>query len=323
MSAIAPEQVETGLAAVAGAGGLSATDLAELVGAFNEVTARLQETHEQLRGEVGRLQRELSDTRSQLRRARELAALGEMAAGIAHEVRNPLVSIRLFGEALVSDLGDRPGEQELAGKIVRSVDRLNAVVGDVLNFARDLKVQREPVSGLALLGDVAEAVEGFARSLGVRLVMVEPGMCVVPVDRGLMQQAIVNVVRNACEAAAEVEDGPKRVEITIEPRRGRTPDGDSREEVAVCVADTGPGFPGEVRDRVFNPFFTTRETGTGLGLAIVHRILDAHDGSVVLGERDGGGALVELRVPLEAGPVPAGGAHHETDIRSLVTHSEA
>ncbi len=153
--------------------------------------------------------------------------------------------------------------------------------------------------------------------------MVEPAMCVVPVDRGLMQQAIVNVVRNACEAAAEVEDGPKRVEITIEPRRGRTPDGDSREEVAVCVADTGPGFPVEVRDRVFNPFFTTRETGTGLGLAIVHRILDAHDGSVVLGERDGGGALVELRVPLEAGPVPAGGAHHETDIRSLVTHSEA
>lgn len=323
MNAIAPQQVDGVVPDAAGAGGLSATDLAELVGAFNDVTARLQETHEQLRGEVGRLQKELSDTRSQLRRARELAALGEMAAGIAHEVRNPLVSIRLFGEALVSDLGDRPGEQELAGKIVRSVDRLNAVVGDVLNFARDLKVQREAVSSSALLRDVAEAVEGFARSLGVSLVLSEPVDGVIPVDRGLMQQAIVNVVRNACEAAADAGGGLKRVEIAVASRRGRTPEGDSREEVAICVADTGPGFPADVRDRVFNPFFTTRETGTGLGLAIVHRILDAHDGSVVLDEREGGGALVELRVPLEVGLGPAGGGTDEPDIRSLVTLSEA
>jgi two-component system sensor histidine kinase HydH len=324
----APSQIETPQAEAvpagsAGVGGLSATDLAELVGAFNEVTARLQDTHEQLRGEVGRLQRELLDTKTQLRRARELAALGEMAAGIAHEVRNPLVSIRLFGEALVSDLGDRPGEQELAGKIVRSVDRLNAVVGDVLNFARDLRVQREPVGLAALLRDAAEATAGYARSIGVRVVVADGTDATAPVDRGLMLQAIVNVMRNACEASAEIDGGAKCVEVSVEERRGRLSDGGSRPEFAICISDSGPGFPEDVRDRVFNPFFTTRETGTGLGLAIVHRILDAHDGGVVLGDRAGGGATVELRVPLEVGGVPASDAPSGFDIRSLVTTSEA
>jgi two-component system sensor histidine kinase HydH len=309
-------------------GALSATDLAELVGAFNEVTARLQSTHEQLRGEVARLQTELKDARSQLRRAQELAALGEMAAGIAHEVRNPLVSIRLFGEALVADLSDRPTESELAGKIVRSVDRLNAVVGDVLNFARDLKVAPESVPVSLLLHDVQEAAAGYAASIGVDLVVVSGPERLVSVDRGLMLQAMVNVVRNACEAACDpVGDRSavgRRVEVSVEERRGRMPDGATRAELAIVVADSGPGFSQDVRDRVFNPFFTTRETGTGLGLAIVHRILDAHGGSVVLGNRVDFGAVVELRVPLVAdGDGNAdGGCVLADGARSLVMTSE-
>jgi len=303
---------------------LSPSDLAELVGAFNEVTARLQSTHEQLRGEVARLQTELTDTRHQLRRARELAALGEMAAGIAHEVRNPLVSIRLFGEALESDLSDRPGERELAGKIVRSVDRLNAVVGDVLNFARDLRVQVEEIPADSFLRDATDMASGYAQSMGVNLIMRESGGLLFEVDRGLMLQAVLNVLRNACEAASEGAGDAARVEVCVEPRRGRLPEGGTRPEVAIVVCDNGPGFPDEVRDRVFNPFFTTRETGTGLGLAIVHRILDAHAGSVVLGKRDGGGAVVELRVPLAA---ESGGAEGERvldgDSRTLNLSSEA
>ncbi|MCR9218103.1 MAG: ATP-binding protein [bacterium] len=316
MSSIAPAQVDA-------TPGLSPTDLAELVGAFNEVTARLQSTHEQLRGEVARLQQELTDTRGQLRRAKELAALGEMAAGIAHEVRNPLVSIRLFGEALVSDLSDRPEEQGLAGKIVRSVDRLNAVVGDVLNFARDLRVQSDVIEVDALLRDVAEVASGYARSVGVDLTVVASPGTQVSCDRGLLQQAILNVVRNGCEASADVPDGARRVEVSVQERRGRTPDGASRPELAFCVADSGPGFPTEVRDRVFNPFFTTRETGTGLGLAIVHRILDAHDGSVVIASNENAGALVELRVPLCVSVEHAGDESPQQTVRSLVMTSEA
>jgi len=225
MSLGAPGTLETG--------SLSPADLAELVGAFNEVTARLQSTHEQLRSEVGRLQSELKDTRNQLRRARELAALGEMAAGIAHEVRNPLVSIRLFGEALVADLSDRPAEQELAGKIVRSVDRLNAVVGDVLNFSRDLRVQAESVSVAAFLHDVQEAAAGHAASLGVELAVLDCDGLTFCVDRGLMLQALLNVLRNACEAAGEDAGGRGRVGVRVEPRRGRTAEGASRDELAI------------------------------------------------------------------------------------------
>lgn len=303
---------------------LSPADLAELVGAFNEVTARLQSTHEQLRSEVARLQTELTDTRHQLRRARELAALGEMAAGIAHEVRNPLVSIRLFGEALESDLSDRPGERELAGKIVRSVDRLNAVVGDVLNFARDLRVQVEQISVESFLRDAADMASGYAESLGVELLVSEPGGLSFEVDRGLMLQAVLNVLRNACEAASEGAEDGALVRVSVEPRRGRLAEGGTRDELAIVVSDNGAGFTDEVRDRVFNPFFTTRETGTGLGLAIVHRILDAHAGSVVLGKRDGGGAVVELRVPLMAEDAKAGGERVlDGDTRTLNLSSEA
>lgn len=316
MSSAAPGTIE--------AASLSPADLAELVGAFNEVTARLQSTHEQLRSEVGRLQSELRDTKNQLRRARELAALGEMAAGIAHEVRNPLVSIRLFGEALVEDLSGLPSERELASKIVRSVDRLNAVVGDVLNFARDLRVQPESIAVDAFLSDAREAAAGHAASLGVELSVMECDDIRFPVDRGLMLQALLNVLRNACEAASEVPGAEGRVGVCVEPRRGRTPDGSSREELAIVVSDNGPGFPAEVRDRVFNPFFTTRETGTGLGLAIVHRILDAHGGSVALGDRDGGGAVVELRVPLVAsGDGAADERVLDGDARTLMMSSEA
>lgn len=306
-------------------GGLSAADLAELVGAFNEVTSRLQVTHEQLRGEVARLQVELHETRTQLRRARELAALGEMAAGIAHEVRNPLVSIRLFGEALVSDLVDRPQECELAGKIVRSVDRLNAVVGDVLNFARDLRVDAIDTPVDTLLSEACEAASGYAHSMGVDLVIVSAPARVLRIDRGLMLQAIVNVLRNACEAAGESGADRGRVEISVEDRRGRLPDGVARDELAVVVKDNGPGFHADVRDRVFNPFFTTRESGTGLGLAIVHRILDAHNGSVVLGDRDGGGAVVELRVPsdMKSSCTVDGECVLAGRMNSLVTASEA
>src|SRR5438874_11415481 len=107
---------------------------------FNEVTSKLERTHESLRLEVARLQDELRQANEQLERSRRLAALGQMAAGIAHEVRNPLGSIRLYASLLEQDLGDRPAEKEIAGKIAAAVQGLDGVVGDVLNFSRELKV---------------------------------------------------------------------------------------------------------------------------------------------------------------------------------------
>jgi len=289
--------------AATGVDGLSAADLAELVTTFNEVTQRLESTHTALRSEVVRLSEELRQTKGQLARARELAALGEMAAGIAHEVRNPLGSIRLYAEALVEDLNDRPAERDVADRIVRSVGRLNAVVGDVLAFSRELRLRPETLDATAFLADAIEESRARALERGVRLeVLPVENELTITADPGLLRQALTNVISNAIDAAAEGTSEEPRVEVSAERTLVRTPDGGRTDAVGIRVADSGPGIPDAVRDRLFNPFFTTRETGTGLGLAIVHRIVDAHAGTVVIHENGlaPAGAAVELKLPSSA-----------------------
>lgn len=260
-------------------------DLAHLLSTFHDVASRLQGTHEALRGEVRRLEAELREARQQLHRARELAALGEMAAGIAHEVRNPLGSIRLYAGMLSQDLADRPSERGVAEKIASAVGRLDAVVGDVLCFAREVRVRREPASGAAMLCNAAEACADLceAESVTVHSPTASAGRVVVACDPGLMHQALVNVMRNACEAMRENPPGVERsLRLMADSRRVAGADGRRARMWRLAVADSGPGVSGEVRERMFNPFFTTRHTGTGLGLAIVHRIIDAHGGRVVI-----------------------------------------
>ena len=146
MSVIRSQPLERPVEVVASTPG----DLAELMASFTEVTSRLEETHAVLRGEVARLTSELQQANERLRRSERLAELGEMAAGIAHEIRNPLGSISLYSEILEQDLeGDEEGAQT-ARKIGSSVRRLDAIVRDVLDFARDLRVRPEPVDTLPL-----------------------------------------------------------------------------------------------------------------------------------------------------------------------------
>ncbi len=283
-------------------------DLAELMGRFEQAARALQGTHETLRGEVSRLEGELREARGQLRRARDLAALGEMAAGIAHEIRNPLGSIRLYAEALVEDLADRPNERAIAGKVARAVDSLNAVVTDVLVFSREIRVHAEETEVVALCVQAAESCAGVASSTGASIEVEGCEGAVVRCDPSLMHQALVNVVRNGCEAACEAGRSP-RVVVTTCVRTVLDGEGRRVPMRALRVSDNGPGVPEEVRGRMFNPFFTTRHTGTGLGLAIVHRILDAHGGRVDIHDRgagadwgengveEGGGAVVDLLLP--------------------------
>ncbi len=276
----------------------SNAELVELMSSFNEVTSRLEQTHLALRSEVRRLSDELSDTKSQLARAQELAALGEMAAGIAHEVRNPLGSIRLYAEALVSDLGDRPEERSIASRIVSSVTGLNAIVGDVLAFSRELRIDHESIDPAELIEQSVSACAEAASDAGVSVRVERAGALVFMGDAGLLRQALVNILRNAIEAASEGES-EREVRLSAEATTIRNADGSRVDATAITVSDTGPGIPVEVRERMFNPFFTTRETGTGLGLAIVHRILDAHGGRVAIPKSTSGtpGATVALVLP--------------------------
>lgn len=281
---------------------VSAHDLAELVSAFTEVGSRLEQTHRSLRDQVSRLEGELRAANEQLRRSQALAALGEMAAGIAHEVRNPLGSIGLYASMLIQDLDDRPGPQGVARKIAAGVRTLDAIVGDVLSFAREAPVRLEPVESDALITDAVEACRYCFERSGTEVVRqddLRPPLT-VRCDPGLARQALVNIIRNAAEAIDEAPSGrPRRIVIDARVQRVREPGGGLQEMTAITVRDHGPGIDADAAKRMFNPFFTTRRTGTGLGLAIVHRIMDAHAGRVsVRNASDGGGAVAELTFPV-------------------------
>ncbi len=295
-----------------GAGGLGAGDLAELLRSFNEVTSRLTGTHELLREEVARLKAELARANEEIERSKRLAALGEMAAGIAHEVRNPLGSIGLHARILEKDLADRPAEREIAGRVLTAVRGIDAIVRDMLAFARETRVTPSPIGAGELF---AAAVEEIGRvelaAGGVRLSVDQAGAGVGLVcDPGLIGRALVNIVRNGVEAMTEHEcgkgGGRERVLKLSASRQVENGQGTGA-SVVLRVEDSGPGVSPEVIARMFNPFYTTRAAGTGLGLAIVHRIVDAHGGRVrvsnVEGTRKGEriGAVVELILP-EAGP---------------------
>lgn len=277
------------------AGQLSPGDLAELLSTFNSVTARVQESHERLRAEVSRLSAELCEANACLERSRRLAALGEMAAGIAHEVRNPLGSIALYARMLEDDLADRESEQGIARKILRAVRGLDAVVHDVLNFAREMRVNPEWVDAGSLFDLAMEAsgvsVAGLRVDRSWKTNRSAPDVWCDPV---LMRQALGNIIRNAAEANQESGRGPGSLVLSAR-REGRG----AATVMCLSVRDTGTGVPEDALERLFNPFYTTRRAGTGLGLAIVHRIVDAHGGSVRISNVSSPpGAIVELRLPL-------------------------
>ncbi len=268
---------------------LSQGDLSQLFAAFNDVTEKLQETHERLTGEVSRLQGELRRANDELERSRRLAALGEMAAGIAHEVRNPLGSIGLYAEMLASDLPEGRG-RDVASKIVAAVHGLDAVVNDVLAFSREMCLSPVEQHSGELFRNALDSCRDVLTTCAVRI----EGDETVDADPSLLQQALVNLIRNASDAV----EG--RGEVTLTAFAATTPGGDPA--VALAVSDTGPGIPDDIRERMFNPFFTTRAAGTGLGLAIVHRIVDAHGGAVRVHNRpatesDSGGATIEILFP--------------------------
>ncbi len=298
-------ELSSGAVSPAAIRSLSAEDLAELFAQFNDLTDRLQKSHETLAARAVRLERELRETKMQLHRSRELAALGEMAAGIAHEVRNPVASIGLYAKMLESDLSDRPEQASIAARIAGAVRAIDHIVSDVLSFARELRIRRQAVDLESICDRVIEGCRARTESVGARIESDLADAPSLPADAGLLQQAMSNLLRNACDALEEAPEGRERVvRLSWAARRARDESGSAREMVALIVRDTGPGIPDEVVQRMFNPFFTTRAAGTGLGLAIVHRIVDAHGGRVAVSNDSDGGAVIELQLPASAQEAP-------------------
>jgi signal transduction histidine kinase len=262
-------------------------ELGAIITAYNEVTEQLKQSHEQLRDEVRRLHEELARKNEQLRRRERLAALGEMAAGVAHEIRNPLGGIQVFASLLRRDVLDRPDALELVERIRKGVGDLESVVVGILEFGRP----REPRPHRINLRDVvSETVDLALARAGDRPVRIEAGVdsLVMRCDGAMLQRALLNLVLNAVDAAStRGAQGVVKIEAA--------PDGD---RVSLLVYDNGPGLPAEIMDRIFNPFFTTKGSGTGLGLAIVHQIVESLGGSVRAANRPEGGAVFTLNFAL-------------------------
>lgn len=276
-------------------------ELAAIIDSYNDVTEQLKSAHEQLRDEVARLREEVAKKSRLLRRREKLAALGEMAAGVAHEIRNPLGGIRLLVSLLAKDLYDRPETLILVNKIAGGVADLEALVTDILEFGRPSDPHPMPLElDIVALATIEMAAGRIARIGAEVRVSEELDGVVIHSDQALLQRALLNLLLNALEAGEPQAEQPRRVVIGLRPA--------PREQVIISVRDNGPGIPAEMIDRIFNPFFTTKNQGTGLGLAIVHQIAETLGGSVWAANHGEGGAVFSLCLPrcLEAAQAPAG-----------------
>jgi len=248
---------------------------------YEEALVRLDESHRKLKEQTDIL----FQTEDQLRRADRLTALGELSAGMAHEIRNPLGSIKGAVEILKDDYATDDAKYEFIQILLKETDRLNNIVQEFLGFARP----KQPAFQQADLNEAIESVLTLtaqeARKTGVRLEKrLDPAIGKRSLDAGLLKQAFLNIVLNAIQAM------PQGGVLTVE---SSARDG----AIEVKVKDTGMGISEENRRKLFSPFFTTKKNGTGLGLAITYRIIENHRGRIDVASEPGKGTIFTVTIP--------------------------
>jgi len=242
------------------------------------------------------------DMELELRRSERMAAVGELAAGIAHEVRNPLASMSGSVQILRASLAEDDAEQRrLMDIVLRETDRLDHLIGDFLLYARPKAPEPEAVELAVLCADL-ERMVGSACPRGVAAHFDVPAGLRVWVDENQLRQLLWNLLLNAAQAmeegGGELHLEARRVVAQDVPRDGRNPEGvEGCASVEVSVSDTGVGMAPERLERIFEPFFTTKPQGSGLGLAMVHRIVEANQGALSVESEPGQGTRFRLRLP--------------------------
>ena len=274
----------------------SPDEIGHLVERFNRMIQELARATQELMDWAGNLESKVEDRTTQVRamqnqllQAEKLAAIGKLAAGVAHEINNPLTGILTSSSLMLEDVPpDDPRHEELK-IIVDETMRCRKIVKGLLDFARQTRPHKQAVSLNQVIADVMNLVgkQAAFRDINVQMDLASD-LPAVMVDQDQMRQVVLNAVLNAAEAM------PHGGEIRFASRLDPT-----GKMVQVSIADTGPGIPDDIKDKIFDPFFTTKKTGTGLGLAIAYGIVDRHGGAISIESRPGRGTTVVFRIPVE------------------------
>ena len=222
----------------------------------------------------------------EIRRNEKLAAIGDLAAGVAHEIRNPLSSIKGIASYFNNKSYEGSEDKEMAGVMIEETDLVSRVISELLEFARPAELHRRPSDLNVLLQHSVRLVqqEAAAQSVQIQLDLFS-GPLMAEVDPDRLAQCFLNLYLNALQA---MEKGGR---LTI------VSSGKEKEQVAVEVKDTGLGIPSEDVNKIFDPYYTTKPKGTGLGLAIVNKIIEAHQGQIKVRSAPGQGTVFSILLP--------------------------
>ncbi len=247
----------------------------------------LRDENEHLLGHI-LLLKDLSEIRTlrrQIARNQRMATVGSLAAGVAHEIRNPLSSIKGFATYFRERYQSVPDDQKIADIMIQEVDRLNRVVGQLLDFSRPLSLSRKPVHIRNLISDSLALVRQKAEEKNIAMSMdVVPENITARIDPDQIRQVLLNLYLNALESM----DSGSRLSVSAKKDSNM---------LQIRIQDTGCGILPEHLSRIFDPYFTTRSSGAGLGLAIVHNIVEAHEGRIEVESRPGEGTAITLHLP--------------------------
>ncbi len=237
--------------------------------------------------------------RAQAERTERLAAMGEMAVKIVHQVRNPMGSIELVASLLSRDLADQPEKRKLVDKIRSGIQSMDHIISNLLAFARNTQPTLQNVNIHSILDECLSYNVHLLDGQGISVkTSYEENLPEIKGDSGLLKQVFMNLIINAAQAM------PKGGSLTLAARTKDLRDYETDELIPFMqaqVADTGSGMTPEVVSRLFNPFFTTKDRGTGLGLALTHNIIKAHDGHIDVDSAPGEGSSFTVNLPINPG----------------------
>lgn len=252
-------------------------EFAELAASFNEMAASLKVQMQEMQ------------------RTEQLKACGEMAAGLAHEIRNPLAGMKVSIEVLLVELELEEKDRDVLAKIIEQIRNIELLIKNLLNYARPVAAQMAKVAVNAILENTVYFIEkhpSFSSGSSRKRIIKEldAGLPETVADPQQLQQVFLNLFLNAADAT------PEGGAITI-----RTAYDTIKNAIIIELKDTGKGIPPELRERIFQPFFTTKRKGTGLGLAVSKRLVEENGGTITVMDNDAGGAIFRIMLPVSAG----------------------